>query len=302
MGHAGPIADQPLDEPFDVLLHEVCRRLDRGLLGLERRIAAAADHEPAVWKLMPVVVAPARVVRALVEALVERLCHEHLTASGLHHVGELGQQPSGEPVPGDNDHVGVQLADSNRIGLPHIRSGGSSVTRQPPDPARGLKCPVRHVVDRTEVETVERRREVVDPFDGEPVLAQRVVLSAERFTFGLVDREPQAAHAPECVARELCHAIERAFRELHHEPGAVCSEQTAGLVVRRCRTAQCEPAVAPARAAGDLTSLVQAHTDSALGQGESAGAARHAAADHRHLGAAVEPTPWELSMGLLEPI
>ena len=46
----------------------------------EARVALAAEHEPAVGKLVPVVVAGACVVRAPVEALGQRLGDEHLAA------------------------------------------------------------------------------------------------------------------------------------------------------------------------------------------------------------------------------
>ena len=60
------------------------------------------------------------------------------------------------------------------------------------------------------------------------------------------------------------------------------------LVVGRRRAAQGKPAVSPARAARDLACLVEAHADAPLGERQRAGATRHPAADHRHLGASVE--------------
>ena len=81
-----------------------------------------------------------------------------------------------------------------------------------PHPARRLQRPVGRVVDRAEVEGVERRSQRVDPFDGESVLLQRIVLALQRLILRVVEREPQAADAPERVARELRETIERRAR------------------------------------------------------------------------------------------
>src|SRR5207245_3027069 len=111
---------------------------------------------------------------------------------------------------------------------------------------------------------VERRCELVDPLDSEPVFAQRVVLSAERFALGLVEGEPQAADASKRIACQLLHAVERPLGELHHEPGTLGAEQPPRLVVRRRRSAQREPAVPTAGAAGDLTRFMETHSHTAL--------------------------------------
>ncbi len=157
-------------------------------------------------------------------------------------------------------------------------------------------------MDRSAIEPVERRRELVDPLDREPVLEKRVVLAAQRRTLAVVRSEPQASDASEGVARQLLHAVERAFREGHHETGTFDAEQPAGLVVRRRGTAQREASVAAARAAGDLPGLVEPHANAALGEGERTRAAGHAAPDHRDLGTSRELAQRQLVTGLCEPV
>ena len=58
------------------------------------------------------------------------------------------------------------------------------------------------------VQPIERRREVCDPFDREAVGTQRVVLGAQGLGFVSVDRQAEAADAPERVARQHLHPIE----------------------------------------------------------------------------------------------
>ena len=157
------------------------------------------------------------------------------------------------------------------------------------------------MVDRTEVEGVERRSERVDPFDGEPVLAQRVVLSPERLTLRVIDSEPQAADAPERITRELLEPIERPLGELQHEPGSVGAQQPAGLVVGRRGTTQRESAVAAAGSARDFARLVQTHAHSVLGERQRARTTRHTTADDGDLGTTVEAGDAEAVVGLLQP-
>ncbi len=142
-------------------------------------------------------------MRPLVPAFRQGLGGEHLSASRADHTGQLGQEPRGEPVSGHDHDVGVELVDPHRVALAQVGPGCGSMCSQAPYPARRLQRSVGRMVDRTEIEGVERRSERVDPFDGEPVLAQRVVLSPERLTLRVIDSEPQAADAPERITREL---------------------------------------------------------------------------------------------------
>ena len=96
---------------------------------------------------------------------------------GADEVREVGQQPRGEPVPGHDDDIGVELLDVHGLALAHVRSRGGRVPGQASHPACGLKRAVGWVQDRTVVQAVEGRSQLVDPVDGEPVFAQGVVLT-----------------------------------------------------------------------------------------------------------------------------
>src|SRR5581483_8999895 len=99
---------------------------------------------------------------------------------------------------------------------------------------------------------------LVDPLDREAVGAQSVVLAAERSELVAVPGEAQAAGAPERVARQLLHPVERPFRELHDEARGTGAQLGDCLVVRHRGAAQGEASVAPAGASRDLTRLVEA--------------------------------------------
>jgi len=75
-----------------------------------------------------------------------------------------------------------------------------------------------------------------------------------------------------------------------------------GSVVRHGCAPEREAAVAPARAAGDLARLVEAHAHATLGERQRARAARDAAADHRNVGASLERPPRQRLGRLVEPI
>jgi hypothetical protein len=47
---------------------------------------------------------------------------------------------------------------------------------------------------------------------------------------------------------------------------------------------------------------VETHSNTALREGERARAARHTAADHRHLGTSGNPAPRQLAASLCEPV
>ena len=163
-------------------------------------------------------------MRPLVEELPKWLGGEHLPARRANEAGELRKETGGEPVAGHHDHVGVELVDEHGVTLAHVRSCGHSVRGQAPDPTRRLERPVGRVEDRAEVEAVERRCELVDPFDGEPVLSQRVVLSPQRVPLGLVVGESEAADASKRVACKLLHPVERPLGDVHDEPGALLAQ------------------------------------------------------------------------------
>ena len=139
---ARPAADEPLDELVEPLLDQRGRLDDVRLLGLQRRVTVAADHEPPVRQLLPVVVSGARIVRARVTKLGQRLGGEHLATRRPHLSGELGQERGREPVARDDDDVRVELRRARRPARAHgCRRRRGGVRSKPPHPARRLQAP-----------------------------------------------------------------------------------------------------------------------------------------------------------------
>ena len=174
--------------------------------------------------------------------------------------------------------------------------------REASHPASGLDRPVAGMQDRAVVQRGQPRRQLVDPLDGEAVVAQGVVLAAQSVALGCIGGEAQAADPPERVAGELLHAVERPFGERHQPPCRFGAELRPRAVVGQRRTAEREAAVAPARTAGDLARFVQAHAHAVRGQRQGARAAGDTAADHRHLRASREARRRPLAALLLEPV
>src|SRR5947208_16316157 len=86
-------ADELAREALEALLDSRRQRLLARVLGLEIGVAAAADHEPAVRELLPVVVAVAAVMGTRIEPLAERLRRDHLVAHRRDRAVELGHEP-----------------------------------------------------------------------------------------------------------------------------------------------------------------------------------------------------------------
>ena len=80
VGDPRPVADEPLDERVERAPGSAASSPRRPCSRSRASVAVAAEHEPPVGQLLPVVVAAARVVRPLVEHARERLRREHLPA------------------------------------------------------------------------------------------------------------------------------------------------------------------------------------------------------------------------------
>ena len=142
------------------------------------------------------------VVRALEQALRNRLRRDHLAACGNDQALERPEQAARVAVGGDDDLLRVQLAD--RLDPAPFTEIGARVgceRRETPDPARRLDRPVGWVEHRRRREQrPDRLGQLVAPLDLEAVLAEQLVLTAELLAFLVVGGEPQTARAGERVA------------------------------------------------------------------------------------------------------
>ena len=241
-------------------------------------------------------------MRPLVEELGERVGDEHLPPRRADGVGELGEHRGGEAVRRDDDGATGEVVEVGGFVLAELGPGTRGVQRQPPHPARRVDGAVGRMEQRSGVEPIERRGQLVEPLDREPVLAERVVLAAQRLPLLRIERESQAARATERVPGEQLEPLERALGERHQPLCGVPAERGAGGVVRLRSAAKREPAVATAGAAGDLALLEQPDRDSLLGERQRAGAARDTASDHDHVRRLVVHAARELGPVVFEPI
>ena len=124
--------------------------------------------------------------------------------------------------------------------------------------------------DRTGEESVERRRQRIDPLHGEAVALQRSNLAAKLVELGLVRGEPEAPDTAKRVAGERLEPIEGSLGQLPQETRPLGSEGCPRVVVASDTTAERESAVAAARTACDLSCLVDADTNPGLGQRQRA--------------------------------
>jgi hypothetical protein len=143
---------------------------------------------------------------------------------------------------------------------------------------------------------------VVEPFRGEAVLDERVVLGSQLLPLGPVDCEPEAAHAAEGVARQRRHTTKRILRQQPVGTRLLGTELPSRDVVGHRAAAEGEPAVPAARTARDLARLVQADREAGLGERQRARAARDAAADDLDLGGSRAGGARKRLRTLLEPV
>src|SRR5581483_7032940 len=99
---------------------------------------------------------------------------------------------------------------------------------------------------------------LVDPLGGEAVRAERLVLDCERVTLLVVRGQTETAGPPAGVAGEGGEPLERPLRHAPVAGRLLAADRLDRHVVRRGAAAKREPAVPPARAAGDLPRLVEA--------------------------------------------
>ena len=199
-------------EALELGLDRLRERLLVRELRVEVLVAPAAEDEPAIRGLLPVIEAVARVVRPRIQRLRQRLGDDHLAADRPDRPVELRQQAARVAVGGDHDVLGVDVVErlDSRL-FDDLGSGRNRSTGEPSHPAGRLKRPVARVQDRAAEGRVQRRRKLVDPVGRDSVLAERLVLGAERVQL-LVVGQAQAPDAPERISGELLHAIDDCAR------------------------------------------------------------------------------------------
>ena len=238
--------------------------------------------------LLPVIEAVARVVRAR----IERLARAARSRSPGPRTGRIARRAPAAGRSGSRRSRSrparprARPSDSTRVLLDDLGAGLGRTRREPPHPAGRLKRPVARVQDRAAERGVERRAELVDPLGGEAVLAQRLVLGAERRPAPRRRRSRRLPTRRNASPASSSMPVEGALGEAPERLRRSRAEPLPRAVVRHRAAAQREAAVPPARARGDRARLVQAHAQPALGQRERTRAAGHAAADDDDVGAA----------------
>jgi hypothetical protein len=143
---------------------------------------------------------------------------------------------------------------------------------------------------------------LVDPFRGEPVGPQRLVLDGELVALLPVNGEPEAARSTAGVTGERGQLAERLLRQPPVACRLLASDRLDRDVVRRGAAAEGEAAVAAARAAGDLAGVVQPNLRACLRERQRGGAAGDPAADDRDVGRAFDPALRNRRPRLVEPV
>src|SRR5215213_7932831 len=167
-----------------------------------------------------------------------------------------------------------------------------------------MNRPVVRVQDRSGEPLRHARIELVavEPLGGEAVGAKSVEFALELRQLVAVCGEAQAAGPVERVAGELGEPVESTlgpFPELTSRRGA---KPLASAVVRHRSTAEREASVTTARAAGELTRLVEDDPEPSFGERERAGAARDASTDDGDIGGSRQPDVGQLQPLRIEPV
>ena len=183
--------------------------------------------------------------------------------------------------------------------LANLGAGLGGEDGEPAHPARRLQRRVAGVEERRGESTVHR---LVDPFGGEAVGAQRLVLDRERVALVGVVGEAEAACAPARIFGERGEAVERLLGHPPVASGLLTTDRLDRDVVRRRAATEGEAAVASARPAGDLARFMEANPQASLGERERSRTARHTATDHGDVRRAVDPAVRDRRRRLVEPV
>jgi hypothetical protein len=171
------------------------------VLVVERLVPEASRDDPALRRLLPVVVAVPGVVRAGEQEPLQRLGHEHLAAGGNDGRVELGEQALRVPIRREHDVVGLEFVDRvDAVVLAQLGAGLGGSLGQPAHPAGRLKRSIGRMEDRAVEPAARRVRQLGAPFGRVAVLAEGLVLGLELGPFGGIGSQAEASGAPEGIA------------------------------------------------------------------------------------------------------
>ena len=132
-------ADELARERLEPRLNAGRRRFLRSGLLFGCGVSEAAEHEPKIRRLLPVVVAVTRVMRAGEVLVAERLRDDHLPARRLHGAIEHLEEAVRIAVGRQHDLVGVQLLERRYgIVLADLGSRLRCLNGEPAHPTRRL--------------------------------------------------------------------------------------------------------------------------------------------------------------------
>jgi len=269
----------------------------------DRDVAEAAEQDPPVRELLPVVEALPCVVRAVVEAAVERFARDHLTARRPDQVGELRDEAVPVAVRRDKDAIRVErLEVLDQVVLAQLGACLRGPRGEAANEACRLDRAVAGVGNRTAEAAGRSTRDVLEPFRLEAVLAQRLVLEPDAFPLLLVRREAVAAGASKRVTAELGHPLERLLGPAPERSRPLRAVRLPGDVVAGGPAAKDETAVPAARTFRDSACVVHAHAEAGLGETKRGRAAGDASADDRDVDPPVLSRLGVLRCRILEPV
>ena len=96
-------------ERRQLVLDQVGRRFLVRVLEIGALVAAPAEDEAGVRRLLPVIESPTRVVRAGIEHPTEGLGRNHLSADRPDRLVELRNEPARVPIGRDHDSIGLDV-------------------------------------------------------------------------------------------------------------------------------------------------------------------------------------------------
>src|SRR5713101_5263473 len=194
------VAEQFDEERVQRVLDRLGRRLVVCHLREDGEVAEAAEDDASVRELLPVVEPVTRVVRTLEKPFAQRLGRDHLA--------ERGQEAAPRSVGGDDDLLGVELAErADSLVLPERDTLRGSLLGKTTDEPPRLQRAVRRMEDRAP-ELWTQMWQLVAPLRSESVLAQGFVLQANLASLLVVGRKAKASCSSKRISGDRFEPVE----------------------------------------------------------------------------------------------